>query len=1037
LPDRANFCPTCGAPVVVPAASELRVVTVVFADLAGSTELATRVDPERLREVLAAFHGMVAEEVAWYGGVVEGFIGDAVLGVFGAPVAHDDDAVRAIRAGLAIVERAEELTRELALPLPVRVRVGINTGRVAVGTAADRNIVIGAEVNVGARLQQAAEPGEVLVGATTRELARGEVTFGPVRRVPAKGFDQELPAWPVVEIAPSRPDRTQIPFVDRRRELALLEDTYRRARERRRAHLVTLLGEPGIGKTRLVEEFLRGLPDDVHVLTGRSSPFEELTFWPIAQMLYRFLAEERGATPERLRERLRAAVAPLVAGEELEATVRGLALAMGLEEPRAEERHRSSDVARAFLSLVAGLAASGPVVLVFDNLQEAHPELHDLLERLAREVRELPLLVLAVARWGFLEERPSWAGGIPDAVTLWVEPLAAQHATQLAIEAGGLDRASAERVATHAGGNPLFIVEITGMLLREGRSADPPAGLVHLLPPSVHAVVAARIDQLSPAARELLRRAALWPGGRIDRGELELVADVRDELLAEAEDEELLVRDEDDPQVWRFRSDVIRDVAYQSLTKRERRRLHLRAAEALSAPELVERYPRTIAFHLEQAARASLDLNPNDRSLVDRAVDALVHAGDLARRRADTGAAADLYERALALAGPEASWGVREARICSMLGETLYWRGEFERAEELLRRALAMAPASDEIAAHAARFLADVMLTVRGDDSLATALFERALEAARRLDDPHVLTRTLLMAGWGPYWRGELAQAERLFREALDVARSIEPRDASDESRALLGLASVIAASGEESEALALRLEALAIAEEAGLPFAIAAGHQAVGESLRRMLRLDEALEHAEESVRLFRDLGARWELASALGDRGSIHRLAGRLEEAEADLREALALCRDLKERALVSWTAAELVRTLALRGDLEGARRVLEDPAVHLGEAEPDSRVALLLAASAVELLGGDPAAARERALEALAVGAGPQPTSSGHAGVVWWVARLFGDEDAGGPEAARRARALLEAGGRRQALAEPELLRRAMGAPAERPG
>ncbi|HEX6131504.1 MAG TPA: AAA family ATPase, partial [Actinomycetota bacterium] len=509
LPADANFCPNCGAPVAVPEASERRVVTVVFADLAGSTQLAAGLDPERFREVLAAFHGMVAEEVAWYGGVVEGFIGDAVLGVFGLPVARDDDAVRAIRAGLAATERAAELARGLALPMPIRVRVGINTGQVAVGTAADRNIVIGAEVNIGARLQQAAEPGQVLVGATTRELARGQVEFGEVRHVPGKGFDRELAAWPVERLVPTPPDRSQIPFVDRRRELALLDDTFQRVREDARAHLVTLLGEPGIGKSRVAEEFLRSLPDDVEVLEGRSSPFEEeVTFWPVAQMLYRELGEERGAPRERVLDRLDRFVRDRVAPEEVERAVRGLALAMGLGDAGGDDRFHAAEVRIGVLSLVVGLGARGPVVLLFEDLHEADPLLLDLIEQLVREARKVPVMVICAARWSFLEDRPNWAGGIPDAVTLWVEPLGHRDATQLAIEAGGLDREAAERVARHAGGNPFFIVEITGMLLRD-EGGVPPASLGpsrRLLPPTVQAVIASRIDHLSPGARELVRR---------------------------------------------------------------------------------------------------------------------------------------------------------------------------------------------------------------------------------------------------------------------------------------------------------------------------------------------------------------------------------------------------------------------------------------------------------------------------------------------------------------------------------------------------
>ena len=281
------------------------------------------------------------------------------------------------------------------------------------------------------------------------------------------------------------------------------------------------------------------------------------------------------------------------------------------------------------------------MVLVFEDLHQADPLLLDLIEQLVKEARRVPLLVVCVARWDFLEDRPNWAGGLPDAVTLWVEQLSPEHSLRLAMEAGGLDRADAERVAVHAGGNPLFIIEITGMLVRDERTVPPagPAPTDRLLPATVQAVIAARIDQLSPAARELVRRASVFPRGRFDTDELSLIVEPRPELVAEAEDEELLLPDEEHRGVWRFRSDVLRDVAYDSLAKRERERLHVRVADKLSAPEFVGRYPRTIAFHLEQAARAGLDLHPNDRTLADRAVDALTKAGDAARRKIESRAA--------------------------------------------------------------------------------------------------------------------------------------------------------------------------------------------------------------------------------------------------------------------------------------------------------------------------------------------------------------------------------------------------------------
>ena len=1029
LPTGANFCPNCGAPVGVPAASERRVVTVVFADLAGSTELASTLDPERFREVLAAFHGLVTDEVTALGGRAEGFIGDAVLGVFGVPVVHSDDALRGVRAGLEIVDRSTRLSARLGLTVPIEVRVGVNTGQVAVGTATDRSIVIGAEVNIGARLQQGADPGEVLVGASTRHLVGTGVRFGEVRSVEAKGFDRTMAAWPALALAGS-PTRRSLHLVNRRRELALLDDTFERVKVRERAHLVTLLGEPGIGKTRVVEEFLGGLSDDVKVLAGMSSPFEEeVTFWPLAQMVYREIGAERDAHDDDVADRLRALVSEWVPSEDVDDAARRLALTLGVEDDAESEegRYQAAEVRAGLLSLLTGLASHGPVVLVFEDLHEADPLLLDLIEQLVKEARRVPLMVLCVARWEFLEDRPNWAGGIADAVTLWVEPLTIGHAAELAMEAGDLVEHEAERVAQHAGGNPLFVVEIVGMMRREERDLPPrgPAASARLLPPTVQAVIAARIDQLSPAARSLVQRAAVFPRGRFDLDELSLIVEPRNELLAEAEDDGLLIQDEDRPGLWRFGSDILRDVAYDALAKRERQRLHLRVANKLSDADTADRYPRTVAFHLEQAARASLDLNPRERDIAERAVDALANAGDIARRRIESRSAAELYERALALAGPDESWGEREARILGTLGEARYWLGEFDLAETALQRALAIGEgSSDRVAAHASRFLADITLTIHGDAAEAEALFERSLVAARRVGDPFGLARTLLMAGWVPFWQSDLDRAETMFREALEVTRGNQAGDAWAASRALVGIANVLSLTADEQEALAVGLEALSVGEEANQAFTAAVAHETVAASLRRLMRLDEAIEHSEPAIRTFRELGSRWELASSLGDRGAIHRMAGRYEDAEADLREALVLCRDLQERALMTWTAAELARIMAMRGDIEGARQILSDAPTALADGESGSAAAMLMAGAVLALAEHDRETALAKGVAAIEAESGPRSAPNARAGLIWWVGRVFGADAAGGDEALRQARTVLEDHHWRQALLEPDL-------------
>src|SRR5437763_4237719 len=268
VPEDARFCPNCGAPLGEPAAEERKLVSVLFADLAGSTELATHLDPERYREVMQAFYQMVSRELASLRGRAEKFVGDAVMAVFGLPHAHEDDALRAVRAGLIIRDRTARLGEMLGLPLALGVRVGVNSGSVAIGPGGgDQALVVGPAVNMAARLQQAAAPDEVLAGQTTWQLTRTQVAFGQPRTIEAKGFEEEVTAYPVAGLAP-RSARPAIPIVGREREPSPLAAPFRRATDTRRAHLFTVLGESGIGKSRLADEFLASLGDAVKVLSG-------------------------------------------------------------------------------------------------------------------------------------------------------------------------------------------------------------------------------------------------------------------------------------------------------------------------------------------------------------------------------------------------------------------------------------------------------------------------------------------------------------------------------------------------------------------------------------------------------------------------------------------------------------------------------------------------------------------------------------------------------------------------------------------------
>jgi class 3 adenylate cyclase/tetratricopeptide (TPR) repeat protein len=1027
LPEDAQFCPKCGWPVA-PAAEERKVVTVLFADVAGSTELTTRLDPERIRELQGAFYRMASDEIAALRGRTEKFAGDAVMAVFGLPKAHDDDALRAVRAGLMVRDRAERLGEDLGIPL--QVHVGINTGAAVTGAApAGELLVSGAPVNLAARLQQAAAPGEVLVGHTTWQLTREAAEFGEARIIEAPGFDGEVEARPVLRLS-SRSTRRTIPLVDRRRELELLRSAVERAMEGRRAHLVTLVGEPGIGKSRLVQELVAGLPEGTELLTGRASEFgEDVTFAPLVDMVRRRLAIEGDAEPHEVAKRLEEVVNGCCDASEVERVTAQLGMLLGLgDEQRQQDPYRSAEIRAGLLTFIEGLARTAPVVMVLEDLHLARPALLELIEELVRGARRLPHTVVAVGREDLLKERPTWGAGIPDALTLRLEPMSVEESRELAAAAGDrLDEETVDRIARSAGGNPFFIVETTGMLLHEADAhshGTPPRGM---LPPTVQAVVASRIDHLEEPARNLIRTASIFPGGAFHESQLALVTEADPDVLKRLEDEELIVRDEDRRGRWLFRHELLRAVAYESLSKRERRRLHERVAAALDQPEAPEPHVQQLAYHLEKAALAARDLDPTDGEPALRAVAALRRAGDLSRWRMESVAAVDLYERALAIAGPESSWGPEETRALAGIGEAKYWLGEYEEAEAALRKALELGEQDPWTRELSARFLGDIALNIHGDPDRAEELFTTSEEAAREMDDRWALSRTLLMSGWVRFWRNDYDGARARFEQALEIAKANPEGDRTGEARALVSLAGVASQLGNPREALALADAALEVGREIGHPFTVATAQERRATSLRAMWRLDEALPASNEAVRIYRDLGARWELASALGDRGTLLRLLGRPEESEADLREALSLCRELGDRVLVVWTASELAIVLALRGKIAEAHRVIEDPSLPEGLSGPADRTALLWARGFIALAEGDRDAALKYCQEALEIDRdGPSEVSEAIS--VWWVAGLFGADAAGGEAEVERARAVLERQGWTRVFHETEQIREA---------
>jgi class 3 adenylate cyclase/tetratricopeptide (TPR) repeat protein len=620
LPEGAKFCLECGAPVAPTAVrrEQRKTVTLLFCDIVGSTELGESTDPEALRAVLARYFERMREIVERHGGTVEKFVGDAVMAVFGVPVVHEDDALRACRAATEMRDALPELG--------IRGRIGVNTGEVVTGT--EERLATGDAVNVAARLEQAAEPGDVLVGLETVRLVRGAVQLGEERRLELKGKSERVAAYPLLTVLGEVSRRFDVPIVGRQRERRALDDAWERVRSEGACHLFTILGPAGVGKSRLTAEFLSSL-DGVSVVRGRCLSYGEgITYWPLAEVVLQL--GRRPSDP-----RAAAAIASLL-GES--------------DEPAAAD-----DMAWAFRKL---LEESAPVVCVFDDLHWAEPTFLDLVDHVADWSRDAPILLVCIARPELLDRRSTWAGGKLNATTVLLEPLTADE-TDLLIERLLGDSALAEplraRIREAAEGNPLFVEQMLAMVAESGNGEV-------VVPPTIQALLAARLDQLDPSERGVLERGAV-EGKIFHRGGVEALApedaDVPTRLMALVRKE--LVRPDrtqlpgDD--AFRFRHLLIRDAAYDGLPKAARAELHERFAEWLESHggDLIE-LDEILGYHLEQAHRYRIELGlggDESDALAERAAARLGEAGERALMRGDATTAVSLLNRAVDLLRPE------------------------------------------------------------------------------------------------------------------------------------------------------------------------------------------------------------------------------------------------------------------------------------------------------------------------------------------------------------------------------------------------
>ncbi|HXG76646.1 MAG TPA: adenylate/guanylate cyclase domain-containing protein [Gaiellaceae bacterium] len=985
VPADARFCPSCGAALgAAPASEERKVATVLFADLVGSTELGGEQDPERTRALLERFYDAMAAEIAGAGGTVEKFAGDAVMAVFGAPAAQEDHAERALHAALAMRRRLSELFGGR-----LQMRVGVNSGEVVVGQAREgSSFVTGDAVNVCARLEQNAAPGEILVGERTVALVRGAFELGDLMRIEAKGKRHGVACRRLVRaltlMRPRGVGGLRPAFVGREAELDVLRATFGRVVTSGEPHLVTIMGDAGVGKTRLVRELWRwlgGLTDEPLRRTGRCLPYgHAITYWPLGEIL----KEHFGILENDPRD--------VALGRLGGRTILGLALGLDV----AGELHPMTARDRlheAWAEFLAELVRERPAVVLVEDLHWADEPLLVLLERVIREV-EGPLLLLATARPELLERRPAWAGGRRNASILGLEPLTSGDAERLLEEAlaGTLPGELRELVVARSEGNPFFLEELVGTLIDRGvlepsdggwRVRELPAGFA--VPDSVQAVLAARIDLLPPLEKAALQAAAVvgrvfWAGAVRD---LLDGAEPAFELLEERD----FVRRRSSSSMagereYAIKHALTREVAYAGLTKAKRARLHAAFAEWLeragegrdeSAALLAHHYRRRSAPRTSELAWAGEE--PRRAELAGKAVAWLRRAAELAVRRYEVDDAIALLERALALAS-----GTTEAELWRDVGRVHALRYDGEAFWTAMQSSLRVSP-DPRTRADTYSLLAfhtsarSGMWKRRPDPELVEGWIGRALELADA-DSPARARALIARANWRP--EGDDAAA----REANALAERLG--DVELRSYALEACATAAFYAGRFQESLMWSQRRLDLLDRINDPDHVVQIHESAVPVRLAVGRFGEARRLAEEADRLSRRLSShhqvhglalRLEVEELAGGWGEILALTARVEEAVlanvatpcARNPRSLLLCAAAHAYAGDLARAAELERAADELG-MEGYGLAIDSARTWLALARGDlARVAEPAVASAEHFLSFG-LAARTARLEAL---------------------------------------------------------------------
>lgn len=976
-PERARFCFVCGTPLSAPAAESRKTITVLFLDLIGSTSVAEAMDPESYRHVMTRFFTEVAAVIERHGGKVEKFIGDAVMATYGIPVLREDDALRAVRTAVELRATMQSLNEELQRQWGLRlsIRTGINTGEVVVGApVGGHDMTLGDATNVAARLEQAAQPGEILIGDSTYQLVRSGVHATAAGPLQLKGKQLDVLAYRLHDLVvrASGGDDVSRPMVGRECELGLALDAFELAAARDVPQLVVVTGSPGLGKSRLLSAIVERVADRAVVAVGNCLPYGQgITYSPLASVIRQVCAATLPDTPDDI-----AAVVGAV--EHADVVIR-----------RVDELLRSGGTAEAphqlswaVARLLEQAARRRPVVVVLEDLHWAEPPLLDLVEHVATRTKDVPLLLLTSAR-PELREQPFWATR-PRQISL--EPLDAELSRKLVRQCAAdvpVSDAVAHTIAEAGGGNPLFLEQTLSMLVD---AAKGPRGAGQLgptdipVPPSISALLAARVDSLDRSDRELLEQASVI-GSEFSLAALshlagahppEVVSRILDRLVRR-DFLETSRFDAADAPSFRFRHVLIREAAYAALSKAARARLHEQVASWLEQQRAGSGIgdEEVVGFHLEHAYRYMRELRIDggqQAALADRAAQCLANAGRRALSRQDTRAAVGLLSRAVELTARE---DIGMARLLLQLGGARMDTDSAGAQQAFTRAAEIAAHLGDRLVeTEALLSLADLAARADSSDGATTRLFvqiEQAIELFEQFDHWPGLAIAWIMLSYNHGVRGRQAAKQMAAEKAAHYARLAA--DGDIEAWARYDIVSAL-----KSGAAPLQ-EAIASGEEL-VEWARSSGNrQLEGLTLSALAHMyamraqpERARVAAAHARQIHDELGEQTMLANQQRSEYFVERLAGNLPAATQLLRDSYALLDEMGDKLFRSSVAAALADALHLRGEYDEAARYVAITRELAAADDLDAQVGWRRVEAKLLALRGDVAGGEQLARQAL---------------------------------------------------------------------